>query len=184
MALPEPMIGAPVSVTGAIAAAPVATTLPVNATASLNEAFKPLGLIGEEGFEFEAQRSTSGEKAWGGVTVRIIQSEYEVKGRFTLLESTKAEVLKAVFGAQNVVVGDGTISVKHNEKLVERQAYTVDLKDGNRVRRIVLPNAQLVPSGATQFVHNAIIQYPVELTAYPDEQGNCAYEYIADNPTG
>lgn len=180
MALPEPMVGAPVSATGAIAAAPVGSTLPTDATTEIDTAFKALGLVGEDGFEFEPTRGTEGVKAWGGVTVRIIQSDYEVKARLTLLESTKGEVLQAVFGSENVVINEDKISVKHNEKLPERQAFIVDMVDGQRHRRIVIPNGQLVPNGATQFVHNALIQYPVEITAYPDEQGNPAYEYIAE----
>ena len=28
------------------------------------------------------------------------------------------------------------------------------------------------------YVHSDIIRYGVTITAYPDEDGNCAYEYI------
>ncbi|RTE50390.1 phage tail protein [Actinobaculum sp. 352] len=181
MALPEPMVGAPVSATGGVAYAPTDTALPTDASATLDSAFVLGGLISEDGCTLSPNRSQEQKRAWGGKIVRTIQTEYGLTVTFTFLESSKAEVLKAVYGDENVTISAGKIAVLHNEKQPERKAYVLNMLDGKRKRRIVLPNAQLAQTGDIQYVHSDLIQYSVELTGYEDEAGNNGYEYIDDD---
>ena len=80
MALPTPMVGAPISATGAIARAPLGTTLPTDASSALDQRFEELGLIGEDGVSLAQERSTDDSHAWGGSVVRKIQTELSVDG--------------------------------------------------------------------------------------------------------
>ena len=50
---------------------------------------------------------------------------------------------------------------------------------GNRVKRIVVPNAQITEVGDVTYVDGEPIGYEVTVSAYPDASGNTAYEYIA-----
>lgn len=179
MALPEPMIGAPVSATGVIAYGPIGSVLPADASAALDEAFETLGLVGEDGVTMTPERSREDKRAMGGQIVRTVQSEYGVSVSFTLLESTKAAVLKALFGEDNVEVQGSAISVRHNEQVPAKGVFVVTLKDGKNRRRLVAANAQLLMEGDVQYVHSELIQYSVTVTCYPDEDNDNLREYIA-----
>ena len=178
MALPEPMIGAPVSATGVIAYGPIGTAVPANASAALAEGFETLGLVGEDGVTLAPERSREDKRAMGGQIVRTVQSEYGVTVTFTLLESTKAEVLKALFGEDNVSVSGSAISVRHNEQTPAKGVFVVTLKDGKNRRRLVAANAQLLMEGDVQYTHSELIQYSVTVTCYPDEDNDNLHEYI------
>ena len=181
MALPEPMVGAPISATGAIARAPLDTALPTDATTALDPAFEVLGLVGEDGVSLSTERTRDDKRAWGGQIVRTVQSGYGETITFTLLESTKLAVLKALFGDANVVDAAGKITIKHNEQTPEKGVFSITIKDGTKLRRLVAGNAQLVMDGDVTYVHSELISYSVTVTAYPDEDGNNIVEYI-DTP--
>lgn len=182
MALPEPMVGAPVNATGAIAHAPIGTTLPTDATAELDAAFNVMGLVGEDGVSLSTERTRDDKRAWGGQIVRTVQSAYGETITFTLLESAKLEVLRALFGAENVTESAGKIAITHNEQTPAKGVFSITIKDGNRRRRLVAGNAQLVMDGDVTYVHSELISYSVTVTCYPDEDGNNVVEYI-DLPT-
>ena len=183
MALPEPMVGAPVSATGAIAKADIGTVVPTDATTELDAGFEVLGLVGEDGVTMSTERSRDDKRAWGGQIVRTVQSAHGVSLTFTLLESSKAEVLKALFGDDNVTSTAGKIAVSHNEQIPSKGVFAITMKDGEKRRRLVTSNAQMIMEGDVQYVHSEIITYSVTVTCYPDEDGNSVIEYI-DAPTG
>lgn len=180
MALPQPMIGAPETATGVVARAELGTTLPTDASSVLDTKFKKLGLVSDEGEKMSVERSTDKIRAQGGQVARIIQTEFTQSLEFTLLESTNADVLKSVFGDKNVAVGEGTVTIKHNADLPLAGVFVVTLKDGERKRRLVIPNGQLTISGEIQYVHSNVITYPVSIECQADEEGNTMYEYVAD----
>ena len=178
IALPKPMVGVPLTATGGVAAGPIDSTLPVDATTALGAGISPLGLVGDEGVALTRERSTDDIRAWGGQIVRTVQTEFSETATLQFLESDKAEVLKEVYGEGNVTVTGGNIAIKHNEQELPPRVFVFDMKDGDKRRRLVLPNAQITATEDITYVHSDIIRYGVTITAYPDEDGNCAYEYI------
>lgn len=185
MALPRPAVGAPITATGGVASGPLGTALPTDTKTELADGFVKLGLVGEDGVSLTVDRSTEDIIAWGGQKVRVIQTEKSETATLTLLESEKVEVLKAVYGEGNVTTGaGGEIAVKHNEAQLPAGVWVFDMKDGNSRRRLVLPNAQVTSTGDINYVHSDVIKYELEITAYPDESGNSAYEYILPNGAG
>lgn len=181
MALPQVMIGAPVSAAGAFAAAPVGSTLPVDATSELDKAFKTRGLIGEDGFKIAQDRSTTDIKAWGGSTVRTLTNEFAETITVTFLESANAEVLKAVFGEENVTVGTkGEISVAHSAQGSGLMVWAATMRDGTARRRIVAPKAELFLNGEISYVHSDAIKYEVNIKCYPDDKDKTIYEYLSE----
>lgn len=178
IALPKPMVGVPLTATGGVAAGETDATLPTDATTALDPAIAPLGLVGDEGVSLTRERSTDDIRAWGGQIVRTVQTEFSETATLQFLESDKAEVLKEVYGADNVTVTGTDIAIKHNEQELPPRAFVFDMKDGAKRRRLVLPNAQITATEDITYVHSDIIRYGVTITAYPDEAGNCAYEYI------
>src|SRR5690625_806086 len=124
---------------GAVYSAPLGTTLPVDAATELDAAFKSLGYISEDGLTNENTPESENIKAWGGDTVASVQTGKDDTFTYTLIESTNVDVLKEVYGQDNV---SGTletgITIKANSKEHEEHWLVIDmlLKGGN-LKRII-----------------------------------------------
>ncbi len=161
---------------GAIYTAPLGTTLPTNATAALNSAFVELGYASEDGLTNENSPSTEDIKAWGGDTVANLQTEKPDTFGFTLIECLDVNVLKAVYGSDNVS-GDLTtgITVRANSSEAEAAVWVFDMiMTGGVMKRIVVPNAKISELGTISYVDNDAVGYEISLTAMP---GDSAFDY-------
>lgn len=165
---------------GAVSVAPLATALPTDATTALNVAFKNLGYISEDGLTNENTPETDNVKAWGGDTVLITQSEKTDTFTFTLIEVLNVDVLKFVYGDDNVTgtLADG-ITVKANAEEAEDREIVIDmvLRNG-ALKRIVIPLGRISEIAEINYVDDDAIGYEVTVTAAPDANGNTHYEYI------
>ena len=164
---------------GAVYSAPLGTVLPVDATTELDVAFKGLGYISEDGLTNENTPESESIKAWGGDTVLTVQTGKEDKFSYKLIEATNIEVLKEVYGLDNV---DGTldtgITIKANSKNLEEHSIVVDMILKNSLKRVVIPNAKVSEIGEIAYQDSDAIGYEMTIHALPDEEGNTHYEYI------
>lgn len=177
MAMPTPMVGAPLTATGAVFTAPLETALPTDETTALITGFEALGLVGQDGVTTSEETSREEVRDWSGVIVRSLQTEFGMTVALEFLE-TKPEVLRAYFGDGRVTEADGLITIVHNADERPASAWVFEMKDGDKRTRLVLPNAQVTETGERVFSKQDVIRYSVTLTAYPDEAGNNGYEYI------
>lgn len=168
------------SIAGAISTAPAGTSLPTTAVAKLNTAFKNLGYISEDGLKNEDTRESEELKAWGGDVVDTPQTGKSDKFTYTLVEILNVDVLKEVYGADNVT-GDLTtgISIAVNAKELPIHPLVVDmvLKDGV-LKRIVIPHAKVLEVGEITYADSELAGYETTIQALPDAKGNTHYEYI------
>ena len=103
---------------GAVYRAPLGTTLPTDATTALNEAFKSLGYISEDGLTNSNSPESDSIPAWGGDKVLYYQTAKDDTFGFMLIEAMNEDVLKTVYGDKNVTgtLADGlTVKATANE---------------------------------------------------------------------
>lgn len=185
MAASNVLVGAPVTGTGGVLRAPVGTAVPTDLVAELDAAFAKAGYINEDGLTMTVDRSTEKIKAWGGDTVRVIQTDHEVQFEFAFLETNEIS-LKATYGDSNVTVTPATSSAGTNYAILVNgeplgsNAWAFEIKDGDARIRIVVPNGQVTEVGETAFKHNEVTERQLTIEALPDETGNKAYMYIDD----
>jgi hypothetical protein len=177
--------------TGSALVAPLGTPGPTSASSALNVAFVDLGHVGEDGFTETTDRSVDKKKNFGGKTVKILQTDYTHTFSFVLLESLNADVLKAIYGEDNVVItaANGVhgkqIAIKKNAKKLPHMSWVIDTTDSelDAFYRNYIPDGQITSVGDVTIVHTDTIQYEVTLEAFADASGNHVYTYTDDGQT-
>ncbi len=164
---------------GAINVADTSATLPTAVSTALT-GFTPLGYVSEDGLTNQNTIESEDIKAWGGDTVLVIQTEKTDTFGLTLIEVLNVDVLKIVFGDDNVTgtLADG-ITVNVNAKELPEKAWVIDMVMRNgALKRIVIPRAKVSEIGEVSYTDNEAVGYELTLTALPDANGNTHYEYI------
>lgn len=181
----EVSVGKPRAAGGIFAGDPEVDDVPTDATTALDAGLVNLGYVSEDGLVNGIETDTEDITAWGGDTVLTVRTSRTETFSWTFIQ-TNAAVMSEVYGPDNVEVGaGGALTVLHNSQELPRRLYVFEiLMTGNRVKRIVVPNAQITEVGDVTYQDGEPIGYEVTLSAYPDADGNTAYEYIAEIAVG
>lgn len=169
--------------TGGILIGDLTATAPTTALSTLT-GFSAAGYIGEDGVTEANERSTDRIRAWGGDTVKVVQTEHNVTYQFTFLETLNADVLKAVYGEDNVTTTAATVStgtlheVAVNASVLPHKSYVFEVKDGNAKIRIYVPDGQITEVGEITYSDSEVVGYQVTVEAFADDLGNKAYKFL------
>lgn len=175
--------------TGALLRGVLGTTLPTSARQDITAitALVDQGFIGEDGFTQSEARDTDKKKAFGGTVVKVLQTDYSVTIQFAFLESINAEVLKSIYGEDNVQVGTALdaneIVVHKNKKQSPHAAWVIDVFDGEALIRTTIADGQITEVDDIVKVHTDTIMYTVTMECFEDENGDNLLEYIAVGDT-
>ena len=172
--------------TGGVLIGEVGAALPTDASAPAT-GFTAAGYIGEDGLTEATDRSTEKVKAWGGDTVKVLQTDFAVTYTFTFLETLNADVLTAVYGEDNVTTTaatptSGTLhAVKVNGESLPHKAFVFEVKDGDAKIRIVVPDGQITEVGEVTYNDSEVIGYTVTVEAFKDSALNANAMKYLDN---
>lgn len=164
---------------GGLYFAPSGTAVPTDASTQLTDTYTSAGYLSDDGIKNKRDRKTEDVVAFGGDTVLSVTTSMTETFELGLLETTK-DTLAIVYGDDNVIADGDNITVKHNAKDTPRKVYVFELAlTGDRVKRIVIPDGQVSDVDDVEYKDGEAITYSPTITAFPDSDGNTAYEYIA-----
>lgn len=173
-------------VTGGVLRAPIGTTLPTSALGSPDDAFTNLGHVSDDGLERTENRNNQEKYNWGGDLVAVLQQEYGLELKFSLLQVMNADVQKAVHGDDNVTVTPGNaeqgteIAAKLNPKLLPTGCWVFDGFYNLIEMRLVIPIGRITQTGPVKWVQKDLAMYECTLKPFPDDEGNHGYQYYND----
>lgn len=168
------------NISGAVYVAPIGTTLPTDATTALDNAFVCLGYVSEDGLENNNDMDVSAIKAWGGMIVYRSLNELDDNFVLTLIESENTDVLKAVYGSNNVTVdasGNITVAVKADDPEENVWVFELALRN-SRAKRIVIADGAITAREAITYNDSDAVGYGITVSAYPDANGETHKEYL------
>lgn len=175
---------------GAVYWAPLGTTLPTNAVSALTS-FSCLGYVSEDGVTNDNSPAADKVKAWGGDTVLSMQTERPDSFALKLLEALNEDVLKVIYGDDNVTSATSTapLTVRATADDMTPGVWVIDMiLKGNVPKRIVIPNGTISSLETITYKDDEAVGYGISIdnVAVFDSDAQKSvyhYEYIGTATT-
>jgi len=200
MANVENIYAAEPTVNGSIFVAPLGTPAPAEAddpsgaTAELDVEFTDLGDVGDAGFTEKTDRRITKKRNFGGTVTKVLQTEHGITYELVFLESTNADVLKAIHGNKNVDVTPANsehgvqVVVRKNKARLPHLTWVIDTIDSSlgadedhpALWRSYIPNGQITDTKDVKVVHSDTIEYGVTIEAFENTDGDNVITWFDD----
>ena len=180
MSLVTNVTAAKPKVGGAVYRAPLGSTLPTDASTALDAAFKALGYLTEDGVINSNSPESDTVNAWGGDTVLSLQKSKSDSFKFNLMETLNLEVLKSIYGDDNVtgtLAAGIVVNANSDEQAEYVWVFEMVMRSGV-LKRIVVPQGKISEIGDITYSDGDAVGYDTTVMASPDASGNTHYEYI------
>lgn len=172
------------SIGGGVAFAPIGTTLPTAANASLAAGFKNVGLISVDGVTRSIDTDSQVVNAWGGAVAAVLSGAKTETFQFKVIEAYNVDLLNIVFGEASGTLETG-IAVESNSAQQTPHSWCITMLEVNgNGHRIVIPKGVITEIGEIVYVDNDVTGYEITVTAIGDEDGVTAYDYYAKAASG
>lgn len=168
------------NLTGCIYIGTSTATAPTGTDSSLT-AYTNLGYISEDGVENDYSRSSNDIKEWGGAIVASFFDEQKDEWKFTLIESLNVDVLKSIYGADNVTVDASTKKITISAKAEELTSakFIIDMVLADQTaKRIYIPIGKITDLGTINYKRTDVVGYGITIKGYPDSDGVTHKEFI------
>lgn len=167
-------------VSGSVFIGSSSAAAPTDATSELDTGWTALGYVGEDGVTNENSPETDSKKAWGGDVVLKLQTEKPDTFTFKLISALDPDVLKAVYGDDNVTgtLADGITVVATGTELTEKQWVIDMVMRDNAVKRIYIPSGSISEVGEIVYKDDEEVGYELTIMAMPDSNGATHKEFI------
>lgn len=166
---------------GAVWSAPAGSTLPTDASAELDKAFKAWGFISDAGVKENNSPTSTNKKAYGGTTVLVIEGGNELTYTFTPIEYLNPHVQEEIYGSSHVTkAGEKLGGVEVTDDTHGHRVFVFEhvLSDGT-IERDVLPDAVVSGFAANTYSESDALGPEVTVTPFPDSRGVKVYKYFA-----
>lgn len=166
-------------IAGAIFVGAAGATLPTDTESALT-GFKDLGYVSADGITNGTNIESNDTKAWGGDTVLTTITSKDDTFKFNLIETLREDVLKFVYGDNNV---SGTIAtglaIQVSSEDVPEVSLVIDmLLRNNTKKRICIPYAKISNVEDIVYKDSDATGFNTTLKCTPDATGHTHYEYI------
>lgn len=173
-----------VAATGAIYMSTVGAVAPTNSTVAWTTAWGELGFISDDGVTENPTMDNEEIKAWqSGATVRRVITGSGLELSFTAIETNKRTLDLFYPGSVITDIAGPPAETRVDIKLpvATQKAFGIDVVDGAKRIRIVVPKGELIDRGEVSYVNGSPIGYQYSLNVVPDSSNILALKYF--NPT-
>lgn len=158
---------------GKIYIAPLGTTLPTSASATLDAAFVEFGYISDAGVVLSESGDSQDITSWGGTSVKTIKSTFKETVKFTPIEVSE-DVARATYPDVTVTTENGTkrIVINHKQATMPEVVAIIDCLPNEITKtRYISSHAQLTTRGDASLTGTAVQGRELEYTCNPDSNG-------------
>jgi hypothetical protein len=161
--------------------APYGTSGPTDVATAWPAAYKPLGLLSEDGATETREQDSADHFAWGGILVRTTRSKFKRSMTIICLEDN-LNVFEIVNPGSTTDTVTGlttrTVKVPSGANIL---AYGLELRDGDITKRRLIPRGEVVEVGEVALSDSEMTAFELTLSIYPDADGVLYYD-LTDDP--
>jgi hypothetical protein len=174
--------------------AALGSPLPVNAVNTLDATFTDVGWVGSDGFKLSPKRTIKRHQAFGGQTVKTVQTDYMETAKVTFYESSPI-VFTTLWGPGNATTASAgapahrSQTIIHNCLALPRQSFVFTSVDAGSTgsglpttRRVVIQEGEIVELADLTYATTDIVRYTITIDCYQPLNGTQAVLEYIDEP--